>query len=112
MNAPSVPTDALATLPAELAEIGLASQATEIFCATAAAWHIRLVIQGRQFDARYDERDGLRCDEVTPGRERHFLSPDMPPNLHSPARLRMEALRRIKYALQHPEYEVAQPPVI
>lgn len=112
MNAPSVPAHALAALSAELAEAGLAPQATDILLATATSWHIRLLIQGRRFDARYDPRDGLRCDEVTPGRERHFLSPDMPPNLHSPARLRVEALRRIKHGLQDPDYEVAQPPAI
>lgn len=103
---------ALATLSSELAAAGLAPQKTEILSHAAHDWHIRLHLGGRRFDARYDERDGLRCGEITPGRERSFISPDMPLNLHSPARLRLEALRRIKYALLHPEYEVAHPPVI
>lgn len=109
----AAPVDPLfLAISAELAEADLADAIVEIFLATPQVWHLRLFVRNRRFDARCNPRDGLCCREITPGRERDFTSPDMPPNFHAPVHLRTEALRRIKYALQHPEYEVAQPPVI
>jgi hypothetical protein len=104
--------NALAALPAELAAAGIRADAIVPLVLAADRWRFRVTIGDRQFDARYDHRGGLHCEECTPGRERAFTSPDMPPNLRDPANLRAEAVRRIRYALEHPAYEVAQPPVI
>ena len=75
-------------------------------------WHVRLHFAGRRFELGSDRREGFFCREITEGYHRNFVYPDGGPIFHPAEQMCIEGLRKIQYALAHPEFEGATYPVI
>ena len=77
-----------------------------------ADWHVRIHCGSRRFEIGSDRREGFFCREITEGRHRNFVYGDGGPIFHPAEQMCREGLRKIKYALDHPEFEGATYPVI
>jgi hypothetical protein len=112
MNRQPTQQELEATVREELAAVGLAPDRIRVQRGESVAWSVELDVGGRHFALGLVQRDGFFCEETTEGRSIDFTSQVDQPLLGHPDRLRLDALRVVRYAVDHPEFRGVVPPVI
>jgi len=96
----------------ELAQVGIAAAQLEILTDDWILWWIKIEVAGRRFSIGWVHRDGFFCEETTEGRKIDFTAHVGQPVFGREDRLRFEALKLVRYALDHPEFRGFVRPVI
>ena len=68
-------------------------------------WDVRLIVGERTFVVGANWRDPVYCAEITSGRERNFIRSEFP-HISDSTRLRKQLFALVKYALDHPSFDV------